>query len=140
MQKKNESYKLFLKLADSLEATDKIMALCCRMYYAEKVIAEKRQSGTGTTPAEQEELTRLFDLIETGKKSYELSKDGMITHIEDFCAKMYNNLNKEDRTAPKITKELAKNFNTLGCYIELLGFYNMLTSQWEEISNLLLES
>ena len=41
---KSESYKLFLKVADSLETTHKIMALCCRMYYAEKVIAEKKQS------------------------------------------------------------------------------------------------
>ena len=135
MKVKEESYKTFLKLSDEAKSIEPVVSLVCKMYYAQRFLANKRKSGVTTTPEEQEELTKLFQEIENGKKIYEISKEKTLGLLEQFCAKQYTYLNKEDCAEPKLFKSHAKRYNSLNFYIELLSFYDGLTPQWIEISN-----
>ena len=118
-----------------IKSIEPVVSLVCKMYYAQRFLANKRKSGVTTTPEEQEELTKLFQEIENGKRIYELSKEKTLGLLEQFCAKLYTNLDKQDRGEIKLVKDHAKQYNALNFYIELLSFYDGLTPQWIEISN-----
>lgn len=134
MEKKLASFKVFLKMANDLEATEPVIALCCRMYYLEKYIGIKKQAKIPMTPEENAELGEVLNLVGETKKLYPMSKEEIKDMLIDFCAKNFVLVDKEDHNAPKITKEHAFRFNTAAHFIELLSVYDAMTPKWEEKS------
>lgn len=134
MEKKLASFKVYLKMAKDLEGTEPVIALCCRMYYLEKYLGLKKQANLQMSPEENAELTKVLDAVSKTKKLYPMSKEEIKDMLEDFCGKNFVRMDKEDHTAPKLTKEHASRFNTTAHFIQLLSTYDAMTPKWEEKS------
>eukprot|EP00831_Metopus_contortus_P070242 TRINITY_DN635_c0_g1_i3.p1 TRINITY_DN635_c0_g1~~TRINITY_DN635_c0_g1_i3.p1 ORF type:complete len:280 (-),score=55.26 TRINITY_DN635_c0_g1_i3:41-880(-) len=52
--------------------------------------------------------------------------------VDDFCARTFVALDKDERNAPTITKGHAIQFNSMSHFIELLSVYGSLSPEWEE--------
>ena len=120
MQKKLESFKIFIKLADVLNANDPIIAHCCRLFYVQKILTLKKQANLQTTPEEQAELSAIIKKIEDGKKANPITKEEIKAALEKFCEKRFVYMDKVDHTVPKINKGHAIQFSDTAHYIELL--------------------
>ena len=134
MQKKIDSFKAFLKMAEDLDPSEPVIALSCRLYFIEKFLTIKRESGSPLTAEEQGEFNKIYTQIEESKKSLGMTKEEMKEAVEEFCGRAFVGIDKEDRTAPKITKDHAKRFVTTSHFIELLSLNGGMTPKWEELS------
>jgi hypothetical protein len=132
MEKKLASLKVFLKMANDLDSTQPVIALCCRVYYLDKYIGLKKQGNLHMTPEENAELSQLLNVVGEAKKIYSMSKEETKDVLEDFCGKNFARIDIEDHNAPKLTKEHASQFNTTAHFIELLSIYDGMTPKWEE--------
>ncbi len=134
---KPEQFKTYLKMANDLDASEPVIALCCRMHYAEKMMSFKKQAGaTSFTPEEEADLSAVLNKVAETKKTLGMNKEEIKDTLEEFCSRAFCAIDKEDRTAPKIGKEHARRFLSTAYFIELLRSYDGMTPKWEELSKL----
>ena len=137
MNTKANSLNAFLKLAKDLDSSEPLIALCCRVTYIEKFLAEKKKIGTSPSPAENKDLSELFTTIEAQKKQLNMTREQTKEYLEKFCLKSFADIDQDYNTVPKVTREHAMRFNKVSHFIELLPSYDAMTPKWEEICKIL---
>eukprot|EP01022_Parablepharisma_sp_SALTPOND_P001178 TRINITY_DN105749_c0_g1_i1.p1 TRINITY_DN105749_c0_g1~~TRINITY_DN105749_c0_g1_i1.p1 ORF type:complete len:465 (+),score=40.17 TRINITY_DN105749_c0_g1_i1:105-1397(+) len=127
-----DPFKIYLKYASDLEETEPVASLYCRTYYVKKQVEGKKATGKAFTPEENKLIFQLLNTIETSQAKLGLVCDARREKLEEFCAKIFVALEKEELSVPKLTKLHAVQFNTTANLIELLSVFGPLNSTWED--------
>ena len=129
-----ETLKPYIMLADDLETSEPVISYCCLEYFCDKFVAGKKQTKAPYTPEDNGILTEIMNKMEATQKEQGFTKDDRKSMLEDYCGKAFATIEKEEETAPKITKAHAARFLTVSRIIDMLSSYQALTPAWEEKS------
>jgi len=126
-----ENYKAYLDYAKGIEEVSPVMALYCKIYYAEKLLESKKQ--TKSTIMQQNESIYINDMLKQIHKTHEalgLKREQKQQLVEQYCGKSYEKTIGET-LQPGFDKEgCAGRLRTVANFIDVLTVFSPLTPEW----------
>lgn len=127
--------KIYLKYAEDFDSFEPIISLCCRTFYVKRYIDSKKLLGKPFTPEESKHINSLLNSVETLQKKLGFSNEIRKSKFEEFCTKIFVEIEREELSTKKLTKLHAIQFNTTANFIDILTIFNPLSKEWENRKN-----
>jgi len=123
--------KPYFRYAMELSEASPVMAYYCKLYAVQKGLdLIKKAPQAEAKEAQKFLLDQMADLENMKKKLGDVKSEETKYQVENFILSVFAKVDKDERTAEKITKQHAVDFNRCGHFIALLTCFGPLDAEW----------
>lgn len=120
----------YLQYAKELASIDPVVAVYCKIYYADKIIVSKKQAGVKMNQSESTACSKLLAEIQKEQQAFALSHEEKKAHVEKYCKKMCDSLNSSIKSQSIQKNDLVSKLASAIDMINLLTCFGKLPEMW----------
>ncbi len=133
MSHQEQNYAIYLSYANEVKKADLVVAIYCKIYYAQQVIGLKRQIGSVVFQKEESAtINSVIKEIEQGQAALgkEMKKEQKQQRVESYCTRMYQKIMAEASNPNCNRGECIDRLKTVSDFIDILTVFVPLNAEW----------